>query len=148
MKMNVQKFPTSVKDKLNCKVGKEGPYYFSCSLYACLPPVLSSPYILSGLHPSPGFSSAMHQTNLNSPPSFLFHPGLTLQNLLVLMGFIRPLLSVKSVIISSNSRRRNHNVTMKTIASVEYIVLLCSRHSSSILHSVLHLILIFTEDER
>lgn len=65
------------KDKLNCKVGEEALHYFAYSLHASLPPILFGPNKPSGLHPGPRVSSAVHQTNLNSPLHFLLHPGLT-----------------------------------------------------------------------
>lgn len=54
-------------------------------------------------------------------PHLLFHPWLWLNKAyLFWVHFIRPLLSVKSVISSSNGSRGNHNRIVKTIASVEY----------------------------
>lgn len=61
------KISIKCKDKPNFKVSEEGPHCSSYSLHASLPPILRSPNTPSGLHPNPGLSSAMHQTNLNSP---------------------------------------------------------------------------------
>lgn len=131
------------KDKPNCKVGEESPHYSSYSLHASLPPILPRPNTPSGQD----FLVQCTRQTWTPLHHLFFQPRPTLQSLLVLRGFIRSLLSVKSVIISSNSSKRNHNVTMKTIASVECTVSLCCRHSSSILHPALHLILTFTDDE-